>query len=214
LGLSCALREASEMGHLFACLRRRPRRGCSARRRKETRVRQHGALSDAPDCRIRRGPVGQPVQGSLRLHQSCRTSSQNRMRRRYSCERIRTQLSSSQCAASDLAPVGLLASLAAWLAGATFWCLAGGLLLGAVIPFTLIVILPTNKQLLHPALDKHSGQTGPLLARWADCMPCEASSVLSRCCSCTWRSSGEPFNRGSSHSGFNPADASFKVAAR
>jgi hypothetical protein len=130
------------------------------------------------------------------------------------CERIRTQLSSSQCDASDLAPVGLLASVAAWLAGATFGCLAGGLLLGAVIPFTRIVILPTNKQLLHPALDKHSGQTGPLLARWADCMPCEASSVLSRCCSCTWRSSGEPFNRGSSHSGFNPADASFKVATR
>jgi hypothetical protein len=67
---------------------------------------------------------------------------------------------------ATLAAVGLLASVAAWLAGATFWWLVGGLLLGAVIPFTLIVILPTNKQLLNPALDKHSGQTGQLLARW------------------------------------------------
>jgi hypothetical protein len=67
---------------------------------------------------------------------------------------------------ATLAAVGLLASVAAWLAGATLWWLVGGLLLGAVIPFTLTVILPTNKQLLNPALDKHSGQTGQLLARW------------------------------------------------
>ena len=58
---------------------------------------------------------------------------------------------------ATLAAVGLLASVAARLAGATFWWLVGGLLLGAVIPFTLIVILPTNKQLLNPTLDKHSG---------------------------------------------------------
>jgi len=67
---------------------------------------------------------------------------------------------------ATLAAVGLLASVAAWLAGATFWWLVGGLLLGAVIPFTLIVILPTNKQLLNPSLDKHSAQTDQLLARW------------------------------------------------
>jgi hypothetical protein len=67
---------------------------------------------------------------------------------------------------ATLAAVGLLASVAAWLAGATFWWLVGGLLLGAVIPFTLIVILPTNKQLLNPSLDKQSAQTGQVLARW------------------------------------------------
>jgi len=39
---------------------------------------------------------------------------------------------------ATLAAVGLLASVAAWLAGATFWWLVGGLLLGAVIPSTLI----------------------------------------------------------------------------
>jgi hypothetical protein len=67
---------------------------------------------------------------------------------------------------STLAAVGVIASIAAWFAGASFLWVVGGLLLGAVIPFTLIVILPTNKQLLNPALDKHSGQTGQLLARW------------------------------------------------
>jgi hypothetical protein len=65
-----------------------------------------------------------------------------------------------------LAAVCLLSSIAAWLAGATFWWAIAGLLLGSVIPFTLIVILPTNKQLLNPALDRRSAQTGRLLARW------------------------------------------------
>ena len=65
-----------------------------------------------------------------------------------------------------LAAVGLLSSVAAWLAGATFWWVVAGLLLGSVIPFTLIVILPTNKQLLNPALDRRSVQTGQLFTRW------------------------------------------------
>jgi len=68
---------------------------------------------------------------------------------------------------ATLAAVGLLSSFAAWLAGATFWWLVGGVALGAVIPFTLIVILPTNKQLLSPTLDRRSAQTERLLARWA-----------------------------------------------
>jgi hypothetical protein len=64
------------------------------------------------------------------------------------------------------AALGLLSSVAAWLAGATFWWLVGGVVLGAVIPFTLIVILPTNKQLLTPTLDRRSAETGRLLAHW------------------------------------------------
>src|ERR1700693_1511189 len=67
---------------------------------------------------------------------------------------------------ATLAAVGLISSIAAWLAGATFWWLFGGLLLGAVIPFTLIVILPTNKQLLNPTLDRRSALAVQLLARW------------------------------------------------
>jgi hypothetical protein len=64
------------------------------------------------------------------------------------------------------AALGLLASLAAWLAGASFWWLIAGILLGIVIPFTLIVILPTNKRLLSPTLDKQSIEAERLLARW------------------------------------------------
>src|SRR6266700_5631734 len=65
-----------------------------------------------------------------------------------------------------LAAVCLLSSIAAWLAGATFWWVVAGVLLVSVIPFTLIVILPTNKQLLSPTLDRRSAQAGQLLTRW------------------------------------------------
>jgi hypothetical protein len=67
---------------------------------------------------------------------------------------------------ATLAAVGLLSSIAAWLAGATFWWLVAGALLGSVIPFTLIVILPTNKLLLSPTLDRQSAETERLLSRW------------------------------------------------
>jgi hypothetical protein len=65
-----------------------------------------------------------------------------------------------------LAAVCLLSSIAAWLAGATFWWVVAGVLQVSVIPFTLIVILPTNKQLLSPTLDKRSAEAERLLARW------------------------------------------------
>ena len=64
------------------------------------------------------------------------------------------------------AALGLLASLAAWLAGASFWWLIAGILLGIVIPFTLIAILPTNKRLLSTTLDRRSAEAERLLARW------------------------------------------------
>ena len=67
---------------------------------------------------------------------------------------------------ATLAALGLLSSVVAWLRGATFWWPAGGVVLSAVIPFTLIVIMPTNKQLLSQTLDRRSAQTEQLLARW------------------------------------------------
>jgi hypothetical protein len=67
---------------------------------------------------------------------------------------------------ASCAGLGPLSSLAAWLAGASFWWLVAGVLLGSVIPFTLIVILPTNKRLLSPTLDKRSIESELLLARW------------------------------------------------
>jgi hypothetical protein len=65
-----------------------------------------------------------------------------------------------------LAAVCLLSSIAAWLAGATFWWVVAGILQVSVIPFTLIVILPTNKVLLSPTLDRQSVEAARLLARW------------------------------------------------
>jgi hypothetical protein len=67
---------------------------------------------------------------------------------------------------APLAAVGFLSGTAAWLIGAHFLWAVGGVLLGAVIPLTLIVIAPTNKQLLDPALDKDSELAKRLLARW------------------------------------------------
>ena len=49
---------------------------------------------------------------------------------------------------ASLAALGLLSSVAAWLAGGTFWWLVAGTLLGSVIPLTLFVTLPTNQLLL------------------------------------------------------------------
>jgi len=64
------------------------------------------------------------------------------------------------------AALGLLASFAAWLAGASFCWLIAGVVLGSVIPFTLIAILPTNKRLLNSTLDRRSGEAERLLERW------------------------------------------------
>src|SRR2546428_13839778 len=58
-----------------------------------------------------------------------------------------------------LAAVGLLASVAACLAGGTFWWLVGGVVVGSGIPFSLIVILPNNNQFFKPALDKRLSAT-------------------------------------------------------
>ncbi|HLM80729.1 MAG TPA: DUF1772 domain-containing protein [Terriglobales bacterium] len=68
---------------------------------------------------------------------------------------------------ATLAALGAVCSMAAWLSGATFWWAVAGAALGIVIPFTLVVIFPTNKKLLSPMLDKTSAQAEQLLARWA-----------------------------------------------
>lgn len=68
---------------------------------------------------------------------------------------------------APLAVIGGLAGIGAWLAGGGTGWLATGLLLGAVVPFTLIVIMPTNRRLLDPARDLASEETRGLLGRWA-----------------------------------------------
>lgn len=46
------------------------------------------------------------------------------------------------------------------------WVALGAVLLGASLPFTLIVIFPTNKQLLDPTIDSRSPRVTSLLRRW------------------------------------------------
>ena len=67
---------------------------------------------------------------------------------------------------APLAAVGFFSGTAAWLIGAHILWAGGGILLGAAIPLTLIIIMPTNKQLLDPALDKDSALAKQLLVRW------------------------------------------------
>src|SRR5712672_4038853 len=67
---------------------------------------------------------------------------------------------------ASLSTIATLAAIASWLQGAPAPWLIGGLLLGALIPFTLIVIFPTNTRLLDPSLDKASNLAEQLLMRW------------------------------------------------
>ena len=67
---------------------------------------------------------------------------------------------------APLAVFGFACAVGAWLSGANVWWLIGGVLLGLVIPFTLGVIMPTNRRLLSPELDKGSEEARQLLERW------------------------------------------------
>jgi hypothetical protein len=67
---------------------------------------------------------------------------------------------------ATLAALGFLAALASWAYTGGAALLLGAILLGLVIPFTLIVIMPTNKRLLDPALDRSSEEATALLLRW------------------------------------------------
>lgn len=67
---------------------------------------------------------------------------------------------------APLAMVGALAGVAAWLRGGDVGWLIGAILLGAVIPITLIVIMPTNRELLDPPTAQDPERVRALLGRW------------------------------------------------
>jgi len=67
---------------------------------------------------------------------------------------------------AGLALVATVASVGAWLLGAELLWLVGAVLIFSVIPFTLVVIAPTNKKLLDPALDRESRLARKLLYTW------------------------------------------------
>ena len=68
---------------------------------------------------------------------------------------------------APLALIGLFAGVMAWLMGAGAGWLVGAILIGSVVPFTLLVIMPTNNQLLDPARDTTTSETRHLLERWS-----------------------------------------------
>ena len=52
-----------------------------------------------------------------------------------------------------------------WMGGGMAWAIAA-LLIGAVVPFTFLGIMPTNHRLLEPGRDLASSETRALLDRW------------------------------------------------
>jgi hypothetical protein len=67
---------------------------------------------------------------------------------------------------APLALISFTAGASAWLIGASLGWLVAGLLIGAVVPFTFVAIMPTNKRLLAPGRDLASRETRRLLQKW------------------------------------------------
>lgn len=65
-----------------------------------------------------------------------------------------------------LAVVAAVSAVARSVLGGTALWLVGAVLIFAVIPFTAVVILPTNNKLLEPNRDRRSSETRTLLERW------------------------------------------------
>ena len=68
---------------------------------------------------------------------------------------------------APLALVSLLSGVTVWLLGASVWWLVAALLVGAVVPYTFIVVMPTNQMILEPGRDLTSAETRQLLQKWA-----------------------------------------------
>jgi uncharacterized membrane protein len=67
---------------------------------------------------------------------------------------------------ASLAIVSLLSGVTAWLLGGGAMWLVGAVLIGLVVPFTFVAIMPTNKQLLSPGRDLDSTETRSFLEKW------------------------------------------------
>jgi hypothetical protein len=67
---------------------------------------------------------------------------------------------------ASLAITGSLAGLITGWQRSDWITVLAGVLLGAVVPFTLLAILPTNRRLLDPGLDARSADAAALLQRW------------------------------------------------
>jgi hypothetical protein len=69
---------------------------------------------------------------------------------------------------ASLAVVGTLLGIAAWLDGQGVVWLVAALVLGSVVPFTLLIMWPTNQRLEDESLDTSSELARNLLMRWGN----------------------------------------------
>jgi uncharacterized membrane protein len=67
---------------------------------------------------------------------------------------------------ATLAIIGAIMALVCWQQGGGGGWLLAAIAIGAVVPFTLTVIAPTNKRLLDESLDEDSAEALALLERW------------------------------------------------
>jgi Domain of unknown function (DUF1772) len=67
---------------------------------------------------------------------------------------------------ASLAILSFLAGVGAWVTGGGVLWLVAALLIGAVVPSTLIALKPTTHQLLAPGRDLASSETRALLEKW------------------------------------------------
>jgi hypothetical protein len=86
-----------------------------------------------------------------------------------------TRAAATQWAPSYRRATWMQATLAiiSFATGSAVWAMGGGLawlvaaaLIGAVVPFTFVAIMPTNNKLLEPGRDLDSEETRSLLERW------------------------------------------------
>lgn len=67
---------------------------------------------------------------------------------------------------APLALMSLVCGSLVWALGGSIAWLIAALMIGAVVPFTFIVVMPTNRTLLDPRTDTTSEQTRALLQKW------------------------------------------------
>ena len=148
---------------------------CGPRARRSNRrwsEHDHDARTSAGDVLL------QPVCRCRALHQSGGASA------RMACgvQLAATEFSPSYRRATvmqaSLAVFGFLFAALAWVGGASGWWLAGGITLLAVAPFTLVVMMSTNRQLMDPTLDRTSDRCreAPCTVGTAACRACRAQS--------------------------------------
>jgi anthrone oxygenase-like protein len=69
---------------------------------------------------------------------------------------------------APLALLSFVSGAAAWFVSAGAGWLVAALLIGVVVPFTFVVVMPTNHELLAPGRDLDAAETRMLLRRWGN----------------------------------------------